>query len=247
MTYIKTPEQIAILKKAGKISKEILDASLKLCIEGNTTLSINNLIESEMLKHKATPWFKEINDYPYASCISVNDVWIHGFPNETILKAGDIISIDLGVKYKDMYVDHCKTVAVGKVDDKVSEFLKTGEASLAAAIAEFKEGNRVGDISYAIQTTIEQKNYSVIENFSGHGVGIRPHEEPQIMCYGTPGVGKRLKKGMVLAIEVMYTMGTPENKVLKDGWTVTTGDGSLSAMFEHTVALTENGPEILTI
>jgi methionyl aminopeptidase len=243
---VNKPEQIQILRKAGSISKKVIDSKIR--------------------EFGAEAWFKEEKNYHHSSCLSVNDVWIHGIPGSGKLRIGDIISIDVGIKYKGMYVDHCWTVPVlkdedewrekdlysseesysGALDPQIGLFLQTGIKALDLAIKEFKPNGRTGDISAKMQSVVEGGGYSVIRDFVGHGVGLKSHEDPEIPCFGSKGAGKLLKKGMVLAIEVMYAEGKPDIKIAEDGWTVLTKDSSLSGMYEHTVFLGENGPEILT-
>lgn len=260
MIYIKTREQIEILREAGKISREILDCALGMCKPGISTGEIDAEIEIQIEKAGAIPWFKEVDNYPNASCISINNVWLHGIPGDYILKVGDVVSIDLGVKYSNMYVDNCWTIVVQEEhreckdlrscffhkDKEITDFLKVGVSALESSIEKFIHGNRVGDISSQMQKIVEDKGYSVIDGFGGHGVGVKQHEDPHVPCTGTSGTGSKLKKGMVLAIEIMHAMGAGSYEIDKDGWSVLTGDGKVSGMFEHTVALTENGPEILT-
>lgn len=234
------------MEQAGKISRRIMKQAFSVCRPGCTTLEINQLIESHFKKLDAAPWFKEVNDYPYASCISVNEVWLHGVPGKKLLKKGDVVSIDIGVKYKNHYVDNCWTKAIENKNQKVTKFLKVGELALAEAISQFQIGNRTGDISSIIQKVIESEGYSVIREYVGHGVGKSYHENPPVPCYGTKGAGPLLKEGQTLAIEVMYAEKSPECKVSDDGWSVVSKDGSLTGMFEHTVALTVDGPKILT-
>lgn len=259
MISIKSPEDISKLKQAGKISSEIMNHALKLVVPGVKPIEIDNKIQELMNKFNVKPWFKEIDNYKYASCIAVNEDWVHAMPSNIKLKEGDVVSIDLGVKYEKYYVDHCWTVVamnkhsespikdITHKDTVISDFLKTGVEALNAGISAFTANSRVGNISNAIQKTVESKGYSVIKEYTGHGIGYGPHEDPLIPCYGTNGAGELLKIGMVFAIEVMYAIGDPKIVVKNDGWTVSTKDKKLSGMFEHTVALTENGPEILTI
>ncbi|OGC47001.1 type I methionyl aminopeptidase [candidate division WWE3 bacterium RIFCSPHIGHO2_01_FULL_35_17] len=249
MIYIKSKEDIKNLKEGGKISAIIMNDALKMALPGVSTLEINDAVEKQMQKLEVRPWFKEIDNYLYATCIAVNDGWVHGMPSSYKLIPGDVVSVDLGVKYGKYYLDHCWTVVVPgeKVDPSVDKFIETGKDALNFAIKSFVSGFRVGNISNAIQTTVQNAGYSVIREYTGHGVGIKPHEDPLISCYGTKGAGQLLKIGMVFAIEVMYAIGDPEIVVGSDGWTISTKDGKLSGMFEHTVVLTENGPEILTI
>jgi len=263
---VNKPEQLQILREAGAISKKVMDSAIKECVPGAMLLDIEKNIDAKITEYGASAWFKEEKNYFHSSCLSVNDVWIHGIPGDQVLKAGDIVSIDIGIKYKNMYVDHCWTTPVlenssnwvsrdvfsadesyqGVFDAEKAKFLQTGIRSLLAAIEEFQPNGRTGDISAKMQQVVEKEGFNVIRDFVGHGVGLRSHEDPEIPCFGTKGAGKLLKKGMVLAIEVMYSMGNPEIKIAKDGWTVLTADHSLTGMYEHTVYLGENGPEILT-
>lgn len=260
MISIKTPNDISKLAEAGQISKKILDNSLRLCVPGQKLIDIDSQIGQMMADNGAEPWFREVDNYPANSCISVNEVWLHGIPDETVLKPGDVVKIDIGVKYQGLYVDNCWTVVVNesnadKKDIKsaysgkspeVEAFLKAGEKALFSAINEAQIGKRTGDISSAMQKGAESEGYSVIRDFAGHGVGYSPHEDPQILCYGTPGAGSVLKNGMVLAIEIMYTMGNSEIETAPNGWGIVSSDKAITAMFEHTVAITNDGPKILT-
>lgn len=260
MVIIKSPEDLEILREGGKISKQILDFALKNALPGVVLKDLDNKIGQYMKEKGVVSWFPEVEDYKYNTCISVNDIWLHGIPSTQALKEGDVVKIDIGIKYKDRYLDNCWTVVVNKdnenkedirstysgAGDKVEDFLKAGERALFNAIDKAVIGKRTGDISAAMQSSVEDSGYSVITEYAGHGVGVSFHEDPQILCYGTPGAGQLLKKGMVLAIEIMYAMGNSEIKTAEDGWSIATKDGSISGMFEHTVAITENGPEILT-
>lgn len=260
MFTTKSSEEIKIMAKGGKISRNILDEALRQCIPGKKLIEINNVIEDLILKNGVEPWFKEVNEYPLASIISVNEVWIHGIPDKYELKEGDVVSIDIGIKYDGFYLDNCWTVTtnptnISRVDirnafdhsnPEITKFLQEGVKYLDLAISNFKLGNRVGDISASMQE-IEKVGYSVIRDFTGHGVGYGPHEDPQIPCFGSFGAGPKLQKNMVLAIEIMYTTGGFETEIGADGWSISTKDKSVSAMFEHTVALVDNGPKILTL
>lgn len=259
MIYIKSSEEIKEIRKAGKISADIMNNALKFVVPGVSTIDINNKIENLMKESNVKPWFKEVGNYKYASCIAVNEAWVHAMPSDKKLNKGDVVSIDLGVKYNKYYVDHCWTVVASEIhsdnptfdfeheNTEIANFLKCGVDSLNKAISACVKGSRIGNISHAIQESVESAGYSVIKEYTGHGVGIKPHEDPLIPCYGTNGAGELLKVGMVFAIEVMYAIGDPKIVVDSDGWTVLTKDKKLSGMFEHTVALTDDGPEILTI
>jgi methionyl aminopeptidase len=250
MIYIKTPQEIENIRKAGKLSALIMEKAIKAAVPGANLLDIEGLIEAELKANGATGWFKEKKGYPFVSCLSVNEVWVHGMPKDYILQKGDILSIDLGVKLNNYYTDHCWTIGIGEKHDisaDKQQFLSVGEESLKNAISNFQLNNKLGDISYGMQKTTEDAGFSVIREFIGHGVGLKAHEDPVIPCYGRPNTGLLLRPGMVFAVEIMYSMGKPDIKVLNDGWSVCSADNSLTGMFEHTVALTEKGPEILTI
>jgi methionyl aminopeptidase len=258
---IKSDTQIEGIRKAGKLSAEIMEQALRRCVPGIRPTEIDKFVEGEITKNGAEPWFREVDNYPFATCIAVNEVWIHGMPSSEPLKEGDIVSVDIGVKLDGYYTDHCWTVSVlpenatrkdafeafEHGDPKVTEFLKTGAESLYGAISEFRTNSRLGNVSAKMQEIVESKGYSVVRDYSGHGVGLAPHEDPQLPCYGTRGAGPKTWKNMVMAIEIMYTMGNSDIEIAEDGWSAITKDRSLAAMFEHTVALTENGPEILTV
>lgn len=260
MNNILTDDSIAIMREAGTIAANIMNSALLMATPGTKTIEINDFIEKEMQRYNVEPWFKEVDDYPYGSCISVNEVWLHGIPNNTKLKKDDVISIDLGVKYKNHYIDHCWSISVAdNYDEKnirnqfsnanpeIQKFLETGVKALYAAISRAIPKNRVGDISYAMQSVAEKEGYNVINGFGGHGIGYDAHLDPHIPCFGVEGSGKKIKKNMALAIEIMYSMGNPEWFVNnKDNWSIITKDNSITAMFEHTVIVTNNEPEILT-
>lgn len=213
---------------------------------GVSTYELEAIACAETNKRKAKAAFKGYCNYPSALCCSPNDQVVHGMPTKVPLKSGDILSIDFGVLYDDFYGDAAVTLPVGDVSNTAKALLQATEASLVAGIAKAVSGNRLYDISHAIQSHVEQRGFSVVRDFVGHGIGRKLHEDPQIPNYGQPGVGVRLKPGMVLAIEPMINEKSYAVKVLEDGWTVVTCDGGLSAHFEHTVAITDNGPEILT-
>jgi methionyl aminopeptidase len=213
---------------------------------GITTLALNEIAENEAVRRGAKPAFKGYSGYPYALCCSINDQVVHGMPSNRTLQDGDIISLDFGVFYDGFYGDAALTLSVGKVAEGVKRLLRVTEESLYAAIDAANPTNRLSDISYAVQSHVEARGFSVVRDFVGHGIGKHLHESPQVPNYGMPGKGIKLKPGMVLAIEPMINEKGPAVKVLEDGWTAVTCDGGLSAHFEHTVAITEHGPEILT-
>jgi methionyl aminopeptidase len=213
---------------------------------GITTLELNNIAEKETAKYKAMPAFKGYSGYPYSLCCSLNSQVVHGMPSSRPLVDADIISIDFGVRYRGFYGDAAITVPVGTVSEEALDLIRVTEESLFRGIAVATDHNRLSDISHAIQSYVEAYGYSVVRDFVGHGIGRQLHEDPQIPNYGLPGKGVHLKPGMVLAIEPMINQGGHAVRVMDDGWTAVTIDGKLSAHFEHTVAITDNGPEILT-
>ncbi len=213
---------------------------------GVTTAELDAAAERLVRAAGAEPAFKGYRGYPATLCASVNDEVVHGIPGDRAVSEGDIISLDMGVKLDGFYGDSAVTVPVGKVTDEVQRLLQVTQESLQKGIAQVRLGGRVSDIGHAIQEHVEAAGFSVVREFVGHGIGAQLHEEPQIANYGEPGRGPRLAEGMVLAIEPMVNMGKPAVKVLRDGWTAVTRDGSLSAHFEHTVAVTKDGPLVLT-
>ncbi len=246
MVYIKTDRQIAEIRKSNEIVAEALSFIEKFMEPGIETRILDREIENFILKKKAKPAFKGLYGFPAATCISVNDVVVHGIPDKRKLKDGDIVGIDIGVELNGYYGDGAKTFLIGNVEPKVVKLCKVTEESLYKGIEKCLIGNRVGDISAAIQEHVEKHGYSVVREFVGHGVGIKPHEDPQVPNYGQRGKGMRLKRGMVLAIEPMINMGTHEVYVMDDKWTVRTADGLPSAHYEHSVAILDDGPIILS-
>jgi len=229
-----------------RIVAEILEILKVAAQPGVTTNALNLIAEKEAAKRGAKPAFKGYSGYPHALCCSPNDQVVHGMPTGRKLVSGDILSIDFGVIYDGYYGDAAVTLPIGEISEKAKTLLRVTEESLFAAIAAARPENRLSDISYAVQSYVEARGFSVVREFVGHGIGKNLHESPQIPNFGQPGRGVRLKVGMVLAIEPMINEGRPEVRVLDDGWTAVTCDGGLSAHFEHTVAITEKGPEVLT-
>lgn len=243
---LKTPEEIEIMRRSNVIVAEILQILKENVRAGSTTMDIEKLAEEEIRKRKAKPAFKGYRNYPYCLCTSINDQVVHGMPSMRALKDGDILSIDCGVLYEGFYGDSAITVPVGKATDEAMRLINVTAASLDRAIEAAREGNRLMDISFSVQSYVEAAGFSVVREFVGHGIGRELHEPPQVPNFGTPGRGIRLKAGMVFAIEPMINMGSSGVRVLDDGWTAVTVDGSLSAHFEHTVAITGNGPYVLS-
>lgn len=246
MIILKSPREIERMKVPCRMVAEILGKIAELVVPGATTSDLEAFANAEAAKRKAKAAFKGYCGYPYALCCSPNSQVVHGMPNKQPLKAGDILSLDFGILYDDFYGDAAVTLPVGDVSDTAMKLIRATRESLDAGIRQAVPGNRLHDVSSAIQSHVEQRGYSVVRDFVGHGIGRKLHEDPQIPNYGRPGTGVTLKPGMVLAIEPMINEKSYEVQVLADGWTVMTCDGGLSAHFEHTVAITEHGPEILT-
>lgn len=244
---LKSPAEIVRMRAAGKIVAEILELLRERIVPGVTTFELDRLAEKETLKRKARPAFKGYGGFPFTICSSPNEKVVHGFANHEPLCEGDILSIDFGVVYDGFYGDSAITVPVGTIDAETVRLLSVTRRSLDTAIESARVGGRLSDISHAVQACVEKEGFSVVREFVGHGIGRQLHESPQIPNFGLPGQGPRLKAGMTLAIEPMINAGGPGIKILSDGWTAVTLDGRRSCHFEHTVALTDNGPEILTL
>jgi methionyl aminopeptidase len=235
------------MREAGRLVGEVLTELTALVAPGVTTAELDDVAEQRIRKAGATPAFKGYHGYPATICASINEEVIHGIPSgRRILNEGDVISIDVGASLDGYYGDSAVTLAVGHVSEEAARLLRVTEESLYKAIDRVRAGGRISDIGHAVQQHVEAYGFSVVREFVGHGIGQRMHEEPQVPNYGEPGRGPRLSEGMVLAIEPMVNAGKPAVKVLADGWTAVTRDGSLSAHFEHTVAVTADGPRILT-
>lgn len=246
MISLRSEREIAIIKQAALISAKALKLAGEFCVAGVSTWEIDEKIRKFILSQGAVPNFLNYNGYPASSCISVNDVVIHGIPSkEVVLKEGDIVSVDVGAQYEGYNGDNAFTFTVGKVEPKTQQLLDVTKKALFCAIDQAVVGNRVGDISNAVEKAVEPYSYGIVKEFVGHGVGQNLHESPEIPNYGAPHRGPRLAAGMVLAIEPMITMKSAE--VFSSGdWEVRTVDGGLAAHFEHTVLITEHGAEILT-
>jgi len=246
MVILKLPEEIERARASNHIVAEVLNKLRDKIKPGATTRELDRFAEEIARKRGADPAFKGYRGYPYSLCTSINDEVVHGMPSERILKEGDIIGLDFGVYYKGFFGDAAITLPVGKISNNARRLLEVTEQSLYAGIGQAKEGNRLGDISSCIQQVVEVPGFSVVRDFVGHGIGRNLHEDPQIPNYGKKGRGIELKSGMILAIEPMVNQGNYKVKILDDGWTVVTEDGKLSAHFEHSVAITDNGPDILS-
>ena len=246
MVVLKHADEIEKARASNRIVAEVLSVLREKVRPGLTTRELDKIAESIVEKRGAKPAFKGYRGYPFSLCTSVNDEVVHGMPSNRVLMEGDIIGLDFGVYYQGLYGDSAITLPVGRVNDQAARLMQVTEQSLYMAINQACHGNRLGDISAAVQETAESSGYSVVRDFVGHGIGKSLHEDPQIPNFGKKGRGIELKKGMILAIEPMINAGKYKVKILPDGWTVITADGSLSAHFEHSVAITDNGPEILS-
>ncbi len=247
MIILKTPEEIQTMTKASSLVADTLRSLVPRIKPGVTTEELDQFAEDFIRSRGGIPAFKGYRSYPKTLCTSVNEEVVHGIPSRRVLKDGDIIGLDLGAVVDGFYGDSALTVAVGSIPPKVAELLKVTEEALYKGIEKAVVGNRLSDISHAIQNHAEAAGFSIVTDFVGHGIGRQLHEEPQVPNYGKPGQGPRLQVGMVLAIEPMVTMGDAAVRVLEDQWTAVTRDGSLAAHFEHTIAIQEEGPpRILT-
>ncbi len=246
MIILKSRSEIEKITKACRIVRNTLDGLKQLIKVGVTTRELDRFSESKIREMGGVPAFKGYRKFPASLCVSINDEVIHGIPSDRVIREGAVVSLDLGVIYDGFYGDAAVTVAVGEATPEVRKLLQVTEASLYRGIEAAREGNRLSDISHAVQSHVEGAGFSVVTQYVGHGIGRSLHEDPQIPNFGTPGRGPRLREGMVLAIEPMVNMGRPGVRTLKDGWTVVTEDGSLSAHFEHTVAVTKGGPVVLS-
>jgi len=247
MISLKSERELDQMRKAGRVVAQILEEMCKMVEPGISTGELDRFAESRCKDLKVLPAFKGYHGFPATVCISINDEIVHGIPSfKRVLKNGDIVGLDFGVSFEGWYGDSARTVEVGSVSNEAKKLVEVTRESLQRGINQCVEGNRVFDIGHAVQNYVEGFGYSVVREFVGHGIGRALHEEPQVPNYGPKGKGLLLKAGMVLAIEPMINAGSHEVKILKDGWTAVTVDRSLSAHFEHTVAITSRGPEILT-
>ena len=235
------------MRAAGQLVGSVLQSLRAMVKPGMTTLEVDTAAEKMIRDAGAYPTFKGYNGFPFSICASVNEQVVHGFPSNYQLKEGDIFSIDVGVTLDGFVGDTAATIPVGEISDDLKKLIRVTEECLDRAIQQCRPGNHLGDIGHAVQSHAEANGYSVVRDYVGHGIGRRMHEDPQIPNYGKPGKGTKIKKGYVFAIEPMVNMGSLHTKTLKDGWTVVTLDGRPSAHSEHTVAITEEGPEVLTL
>ncbi len=247
MIYLKSHREIELMKQAGRIVALAHEAIEQAIAPGVTTQQLDAIAEQVIKEHGARAAFKGYNGFPAAICASLNEQVVHGFPNNIPLKEGDIISIDIGSELGGYYGDAARTHAVGKVDPAAKKLIEVTEQCFYKALEKCYVGNRLSDIGHAVQTHAESFGYGVVRDLTGHGVGRALHEDPEVRNYGAPGKGPRLQAGMVIAVEPMINRGTYSVITLDDGWTVVTADGSLSSHYEHTIAITDDGPVLLTV
>lgn len=247
MIFLKDSDEIEKMRAAGAIVAEALSETVASVMPGCTTRDLDIIAESVILRYGATPSFKGYRGYPCATCIAVNEEVVHGIPGTRVLREGDIVGIDLGAMLSGFHADSAVTVPVGNVSHEARRLLRVAREALFAGIQMARPAAHLTDISHAIQYYIERHGYSVVRDLVGHGIGRNMHEEPQVPNFGDPGRGPNLQPGITLAIEPMVNLGGYQVEILEDGWTVVTKDRSLSAHFEHTIAVTVNGPDILTL
>jgi methionyl aminopeptidase len=247
MIAIKSAREIEIMRRSGKVTAAVLSTLIKTARAGLTLRELDRIAEKGIRERGGIPTFKGYHGFPASICASVNEVVVHGIPGDYALRDGDILSIDIGATFENYVSDSAVTFGIGTVSDEAAHLMQVTQESLMLGIAQMQKGNRLSDIGHAVQAHAEGHGYGVVRALVGHGVGQKMHEEPQVPNWGEPGKGIVLRPGLVLAIEPMITEGTWEVETLKDGWTVVTADGKLAAHFEHTVALTEDGPRILTL
>ena len=243
----KSKKEIEKMRAAGQLVGRVLQELRKMAQPGVTTLEINDAADKMIRDGGAYPTFKGYNGFPYSICASVNEQVVHGFPSKYELKEGDIFSIDVGATLAGFVGDTATTVAIGNVGDDLLQLIRVAEESLRLAIDKCRPGNHLGDIGHVVQQHAESHGYSVVRDYVGHGIGRHMHEDPQIPNYGKPGKGPKIRTGYVFAVEPMINVGSHHTKTLEDGWTVVTLDGQPSAHVEHTIAVTEEGPEVLTL
>ncbi|MCL4837128.1 MAG: type I methionyl aminopeptidase [Thermoanaerobaculia bacterium] len=245
MVQLKTPAEIELMDEANRIVHRVLDGIERLVAPGITTRELDRFAEAEIRKAGAIPAFLNYRGYPATLCTSVNDVIIHGIPGDVALAAGDIVGVDCGVVFNGYYGDAARTFAVGRPSEPAARLLAVTRESLLLAVGKLVPGGRLSDVGAAVQRHVEEHGFSVVREFVGHGIGTSLHEDPQVPNYGQPGRGPRLREGLVVAVEPMVNAGGPEVSMDRDGWTARTRDGSLSAHFEFSIAVTAEGPRVL--
>ncbi|MFN2503745.1 MAG: type I methionyl aminopeptidase [Acidimicrobiales bacterium] len=243
----KTKEEVAKMRRAGRVVAEMLEECERAAEPGMTTSDLDQVARKVIEKRGARSNFLNYHGFPAVICTSPNHVIVHGIPGSYRLQEGDILSVDCGAIIEGYHADAARTFAVGEIDEDAKRLIDATRESLAAAVEHVRDGSRLSDIGHAVQTVAEDAGFSVVREYVGHGIGTALHEEPKVPNYGRPGRGIKLKVGHVLAVEPMVNAGRPDTNLYDDGWTVVTADGSLSAHFEDTIAVTDNGPEVLTI
>ena len=244
---LKSDDEISIMRHAGSVVAQTLQKLVEMLRPGVVEKELDKVVRKEFEKHDVVPTFLGYHGYPATVCVSINEEIVHGIPGKRVIEDGDVVSLDLGCTYKGFVADSALTVIVGHAKPEAEKLVEVAKQSLDAGIEQAHEGKRLGEISHAIQTVIESHGFGVVREYVGHGVGRQMHEEPQVPNFGPPDRGPVLKKGMVLALEPMVTLGDWKTRQLEDNWTVVTADGSLAAHFEHTIAITNNGPQVLTV
>lgn len=243
---LKSAEEIALMRQAGRIVAETIQALVATLRAGLTTKELDEIAHREILRQGGTPSFLGYRGYPATICVSLNDEVVHGIPGKRTIREGDVVSLDVGAIYQGFQGDAAVTVGVGKISPQAQRLIQTAEEALWAGIRAARSGAHLGDVSWAIQCTVEEQGFSVVREYVGHGIGRALHEEPQVPNFGGAGLGPILRSGMVIAIEPMVNSGDWKTQVGPDSWTVSTADGSISAHFEHTIAITDGAPEVLT-
>lgn len=247
MITIKTADDFAKMRHAGRVVARIHEALREAAAPGVTLLDLDRIAARLIADGDCTPNFLNYKGFPANTCLSINEQLVHGIPSERALKDGDILSVDAGAIHQGWHADAAVTFAIGEVPREVLTLLEVTERALQAGIAHATVGTRLGDLGHAISSVAAEEGYGVVREYTGHGIGLQMHEDPQVLNYGRPGKGLKLREGMAIAIEPMFNAGSPETRVLDDGWTVVTADGSLCAHFEHTIAITRDGPQVLTL
>lgn len=246
MITIKGREEFALMRAAGRVVAEVHTKVREAARPGTRLIDLDRLAAEIIANRDCTPSFLNYHGYPAHVCLSPNQVIVHGIPDDRVVEEGDVLSLDAGAIYQGWHADAAITFPVGEVAPEALALVEVTERAMWAGIEQVRHGNRLGDVGHAIEAVGEQHGYGVVREYTGHGIGRQMHEEPQVLNYGTPGKGMRLRKGMAICIEPMFNMGSRETRVLSDGWSVVTADGSLSAHWEHTIAITPDGPEVLT-
>ncbi len=247
MITIKSPEEFAKMRAAGKVVAEVHDRVREAALPGVRLVELDGLAAGIIEKRGCLPSFLNYRGYPATICLSPNNVIVHGIPDRRALKEGDILAVDVGTIFEGWHADAAISFGIGEISKEAQELLDATERALWAGIEQCRPGRRLGDIGHAVESVANEAGYGVVREYTGHGIGRQMHEEPQVLNYGEPGSGLKLKEGMAICIEPMFNFGDGATRLLRDGWSVVTADGSLSAHFEHAIAITAEGPEVLTV